>query len=85
LYSSGAPELIIEVAVSSQSREFGAKKSLYDRSGVREYLIAVPLREEIYCFERIPSGFQPVTFGADGIALPMLARSVARHESFVGC
>ena len=67
LYSSGAPELIVEVAVSSRSRDFGVKKRLYERAGVREYLIAVPLRKEISCFERIPSGFQPVKLGSDGI------------------
>jgi Uma2 family endonuclease len=67
LYSSGAPELIVEVAVSSRSRDFGAKKRLYERAGVREYLIVAPMRKEISCFERIPSGFQPVEFGADGI------------------
>ena len=67
LYSSGAPELIVEVAVSSRSRDFGAKKRLYERAGVREYLIAVPLRKEISCFERIQSGFQPIELGSDGI------------------
>jgi Uma2 family endonuclease len=67
LYSSGAPELIVEVAVSSRSREFGVKKRLYERVGVREYLIVVPVQKEISWFERIQSGFQPVTRGADGI------------------
>ena len=67
MYSSGAPELIVEVAVSSRSRDFGAKKRLYERAGVREYLIAVPPRKEISCFERMESGFQPVQLGDDGI------------------
>jgi Uma2 family endonuclease len=67
LYTSGAPELIVEVAVSSRSRDFGAKKRLYERAGVREYLIAVPMRKEISCFERIESGFQPIPLGDDGI------------------
>ena len=39
LYSSGAAELIVEVAISSRSRDFGAKKRLYERVGVREYAL----------------------------------------------
>ena len=67
LYPAGAPELIVEVAVSSRSRDFGAKKRLYERAGVCEYVIAVPLRNEISWFERVESGFQAVEPGADGI------------------
>ena len=35
-YTVGAPELIVEVAVSTRSRDFGSKKRLYERTGVRE-------------------------------------------------
>jgi Uma2 family endonuclease len=66
-YHSGAPELIVEVAVSSHSRDFGAKKRLYERMGVREYLIVAPRVEELACFSRTPQGFQPIGTGADGI------------------
>jgi len=71
-YHSGAPELIVEVAVSSHSRDFGAKKRLYERMGVREYLIAVPRCsdngvEELACLSRTPQGFQPIQTGADDI------------------
>src|SRR5205823_5348662 len=50
LYPSGAPELIVEVAVSSRSRDFGVKKRLYERAGVREYLIVLPAWNEISWF-----------------------------------
>jgi Uma2 family endonuclease len=66
-FPAGAPEFVAEVAVSSRSRDFGAKKRLYERVGVLEYLIAVPVWQEISWFERIASGFQPVEPGADGI------------------
>jgi hypothetical protein len=67
LYPAGGPEFVAEVAVSSRSRDFGAKKRLYERAGVLEYLIAVPLWQEISWFERTASGFQPLEPGADGI------------------
>jgi hypothetical protein len=67
LYPAGAPELLAEVAVSSRSRDFGAKKRLYERVGVLEYLIIVPVWQEIEWFERTESGFQPMEPEADGI------------------
>jgi len=66
-YQAGAPELIAEVAVSSYSRDFGAKKRLYERMGVREYLIALPRDAELVWFELSSAGFAPIPPGADGI------------------
>jgi len=67
LYPCGAPELIAEVAVSSYSRDFGVKKRLYERMGVREYLIVVPRDETLVSFSLTPQGFQPLEAGTDGI------------------
>jgi Uma2 family endonuclease len=67
LYPSGAPELIVEVSVSSRSRDFGAKKRLYERVRVREYLIAVPRNEELVVFSLNSGGFQPIETDADGV------------------
>jgi Uma2 family endonuclease len=41
VYLAGAPELAVEVAVSSRARDLGVKLRLYERKGVREYLVAV--------------------------------------------
>ncbi|MDW8396675.1 MAG: Uma2 family endonuclease [Anaerolineae bacterium] len=35
----GAPELVIEVAVTSFAHDLGAKLKLYERAGVQEYLV----------------------------------------------
>jgi Uma2 family endonuclease len=67
LYHSGAPELIVEVAVSSYSRDFGVKKRLYERMGVREYLIALPVARQLVWWELTPGGFQDLEPGTDGI------------------
>ena len=41
----GAPDIAVEiVATESQSRDYGNKKALYERSGVREYWIIDPLQ-----------------------------------------
>jgi Uma2 family endonuclease len=66
-YAAGAPELVVEAAVSSRSRDFGAKKRLYERAGVREYLIVVPRSAELAGFSLSPDGFRPLETGADGI------------------
>jgi Uma2 family endonuclease len=38
-YIEGAPELIVEIAASTASYDLHAKKNVYRRSGVKEYLV----------------------------------------------
>ena len=66
-YFSGAPEMIVEVAVTSYSRDFGTKKRLYERMCVREYLIVVPREKKVVAMALTPSGFEPIEPGPDGI------------------
>ena len=66
-YSAGAPELVLEVAVSSRARDLGVKKNLYERMGVREYLIAVAGKEQFLWKELAPGRYQPFLPGPDGI------------------
>ena len=66
-YQAGAPELVAEVAVSRSSRDFGVKKRLYERKGVREYLIAVPRQRTLVCHRLTPAGYQTFEPGTDGI------------------
>ena len=67
-YPAGAPELVVEVAVSSRARDLGVKLNLYERMGVREYLIAVAGKEQFLWKELGPGGYQPLLPGpADGI------------------
>jgi Uma2 family endonuclease len=55
------------VAVSSYSRDFGAKRRLYERMGVREYLIAVPRAEKLVSLSASPSGLRPFDPDDNGI------------------
>lgn len=38
-YVVGAPELVVEIAASTVSKEYGAKMNAYRRNGVKEYLV----------------------------------------------
>ena len=66
-YSAGAPELVLEVAVSSSARDLGVKLKLYESRGVREYLIAVTGKQQFLWKELTPGGFQPLDADAEGI------------------
>jgi Uma2 family endonuclease len=55
------------VAVSSYSRDFGAKRRLYERTGVREYLIAAPRDENLVSLSLTSNGFQPLEADDNGI------------------
>ena len=66
-YSAGAPELIVEVAVSSRARDLGSKLRLYERMGVREYLVAVISQAKFIWHEWTASGFRTLEPDADGI------------------
>jgi Uma2 family endonuclease len=66
-YSAGAPELIVEVAVSSRARDLGVKLKLYERMGVREYLIAVAGKQQFHWKLLTDAGYQNLEPAADGI------------------
>ncbi len=54
-YGSGAPELIVEVAVSSAARDLGPKLRLYRQAGVQEY-INVLVEESRVIWRRLVAG-----------------------------
>ena len=49
-YVHGAPDLIIEVLSDDIKRDKVKKKSLYERAGVKEYIIASHKTRKIECF-----------------------------------
>lgn len=50
-YVAGAPELIVEIALSSRSVDLFAKRADYHRYGVREYLVFVPREATVFWFD----------------------------------
>jgi len=47
IYTSGAPELVVEICLTSTEVDFGPKLKLYQRAGVREYLTFELFRKSI--------------------------------------
>jgi len=62
-----APELVVEVEAWSRSRDLGARLKVYERMGVREYLIADISHRQFLWKECANGAFEPVEPGADGI------------------
>ena len=66
-YPVGAPELALEVSLSSRSRDLAVKLRLYERSGVREYLTAIANSEQFVWRELVNGKYRAITPGRDGI------------------
>ena len=63
----GAPELVVEVSVSSRRYDLGPKKADYERAGVREYLFVGLDPREVRWFARRDAGFAELAPGDDGL------------------
>jgi Uma2 family endonuclease len=66
-YLRGAPELIVEVANTSHSRDLHQKKRAYERNGVREYIVWRTQDKAIDWFELVDGVYVLRQPGADGI------------------
>jgi len=67
IYTVGAPELIIEVAASSRSGDLGIKRSLYERMGVREYVVAVSGDSQLHWHTLTERGYELTEPGFGGL------------------
>ncbi len=74
-YVVKAPELVAEVSASSVSFDLNSKLTVYQRSGIREYLVWRVADEEIDWFIARAGKFEPLC--PDG-------KGVLRSESFPG-
>ncbi|MER3433619.1 MAG: Uma2 family endonuclease [Leptolyngbya sp. ERB_1_1] len=59
-YLEGAPELIVEVAVSSAAIDSGTKKRVYRRNGVQEYIIWQSYEKRVDWFQLVDGEYQLV-------------------------
>lgn len=67
-YLSGAPELVIEVTVSStRAADLGLKFADYERTGVLEYLVVSFDPDEVHWFGRRGDRLVPLKPEADGV------------------
>ena len=74
-YHSGAPELAMEICLSSAVYDLGVKKNLYERAGVQEY-VAVLLQEQEVRWHRLRKAAYQVR--------PIPAKGVIRSDVFPG-
>ena len=66
-YIEGAPELIAEVAASSASYDLHDKLRVYQRNGVREYIVWRTADQRIDWFELADDAYRPLQADADGV------------------
>lgn len=66
-YLSGPPEWIGEISDSTESIDLHAKKSDYEKAGVREYMVAAVRSKNVYWFIRRRGIFRELEPGDDGV------------------
>jgi Uma2 family endonuclease len=66
-YLAGAPELIVEIALSSREIDLGPKLRDYERAGVPEYLVVALEPDEIFWHIRREDRLVPMDPGPDGL------------------
>lgn len=66
-YLDGAPELIVEVSGSTQSRDLGVKLDVYRRAGVREYVTVILNPRGVIWRELIRARYREIEPGEDGL------------------
>lgn len=66
-FPRGAPELAVEVCLTSTDYDFGPKKALYQRAGVIEYITAETLTETVTWRVLMDGSYQALQPGSDGI------------------
>ena len=66
-YLVGPPELVAEVASSTESYDLHAKKADYERAGVLEYVVAALRQAQVFWFVHRDGRYEPLPPGPDGI------------------
>ena len=66
-YLAGAPELIVEIALSTVSIDLHRKRAEYERHGVKEYVVVVLRPRGIIWHTRQEDSFVELAAGEDGI------------------
>ena len=66
-YLEGAPELIVEVAASSASIDMHAKRSVYRRNGVQEYIVWRTRENRLDWFELLDGEYRPLPSDRSGV------------------
>lgn len=66
-YTTGPPELIVEIASSSASMDLHAKRRLYEQAGVLEYVVVMVRQRAMHWFVRQQGTYAEMATDADGV------------------
>jgi Uma2 family endonuclease len=66
-YVAGAPELVVETALSSRRIDLGPKRDDYERAGVKEYIVVALKPGEVYWHVRRDDKLVRINSDPDGI------------------
>ena len=66
-YTSGAPELVVEISASSLSRDLGSKLELYRKVGVREYLTVLVRPRQAIWRQLVRGRYREIAPDEDGL------------------
>lgn len=66
-YVAGGPELVVEVAGSSEAYDLHTKLADYEQAGVREYVVVVIRQRQVQWFTNRDGRFIRVSSAADGV------------------
>ncbi|MEM8637800.1 MAG: Uma2 family endonuclease [Cyanobacteria bacterium P01_G01_bin.54] len=66
-YLEGPPELVVEIAASSAAIDLGQKKQVYERQGIREYLIWQSFEQRLDWFTWVQGAYQSLEPNTEGI------------------
>lgn len=66
-YIIGAPELVVEIAVTTRRYDLGPKRADYQRAGVAEYLVVGVNPPEVKWFVLRNGTYEPLAPGDDGL------------------
>ncbi|MCG6155056.1 Uma2 family endonuclease [Rubinisphaera margarita] len=64
---AGPPELVVEIAASSASRDLNQKKAAYEQAGVKEYVVWNVSARELKWFQLESDRFTEQSSGDDGV------------------
>jgi Uma2 family endonuclease len=71
-YIEGGPDLVVEVAASSEDQDLGPKQRLYHSAGVREYLVWRVEAGVVEWYVRRSEGFEALPADANGLLHSMV-------------
>jgi Uma2 family endonuclease len=66
-YAAGAPELVVEISHTTTAKDKGVKLRLYERSGVREYIMVMPVERQIVWRELESGSYREIAPDEDGL------------------